>query len=222
MGAFIAPIIAGLSALTGGLSKQKQTSDTNSTSTTTPNYDPATAAFKNLLLGLYTKNLNNLPSQDQFTTAGVKNLTDSSDAAQSGLSDILASRGLSRTTAGGSSAFDTSYKQGQGISNFLTNAPFNYQTAIQPELSGGSAFLSSLPLGTTTTGSSHTVGTGGPSSPVAGAITGGASGLAGYLGQIQAQNSLGNILKSLGQNSSRGGSILGQPNYGSGFGGTFN
>lgn len=223
MGGFVMPIIAGLSGLAGAFGKSKQVSDTTSNSTTTPNYDPATLAFKNHLMDIFSNNLNSLPTQDQFKTAGVKNIQDQSDNAQAGLQDILAAHGLSRTTAGGTSTFDTSYKQGQGISNFLTNAPFNYQTAIAPSLSGASSFLSSLPLGTTTSGSSHTVGTGGPTSPIAGAITGGASGLAGLLGQQQAQTSLGNILKALGQSGggSSGYSAMAPAPY-TGLPGTFN
>lgn len=203
MGGFIAPIITGLSGLAGAFAGQKSSSDTtsNSTSSSTPNYDPNTLAFKNYLMNLYKSNLSNLPTQDQFETAGTKNIQQGADDAQGGLGDILAARGLARTTSGGSSAFDTSYKQGQTLSNFKTNVPFNYNAAIQPSLTNAASFLSSLPIGTTSTtsGTSHTTGIGGePISPLAGFITGSASGLAGVLGQQQAQTSLGNILKSLG------------------------
>lgn len=219
MGAFIMPILAGLSGLAGAFGSKKQVSDTTSNSTTTPNYDPATLAFKNQLMNLFTNNLNNLPTQSQFQTAGLKNIQEQSGNAQSGLEDILAAHGLSRTTAGGTSAFDTSYKEGQGVSNFLTNAPFNYQSAIQPTLSNASGFLSSLPIGTTTNGTSHTVGTGGATSPLAGGIVSGASTLAGFLGQQQAQNSLGNILKTLGQSNGSGTPTMGTNGNSGGAGG---
>lgn len=178
-------LLGGIGGLFG---KSKQTSDTNSTTTTNPNYDPKTAAFRDFLLNSYQNNLSSLPSQNQYQDMGLKNILHSSENVNSGVGDILASRGLSRTTGGGSTAFDTSYKQGGNVSDFLTNSPFTYQQNIAPALSSGAAFLSSLPIGTTQTSNSHTVGTGGPSSPAAGFLSGGAQGLATYLGQQNAFN----------------------------------
>ena len=199
---WIAPVLTGLTGLAGLFGKSKQTSDTNSTTTTTPNYDAQTGGFKDYLMSLYKSNLSNLPTQDQFNIAGLKNILGTSQLANQATDSILASRGLSRTTAGASEGTDAAYRQGSIVSDFLTKSPFNYQAALQPSLSGAASFLSSLPIGTTQTSNSHTVGSGGPSSPLAGLISGGAQGLATYLGQQSSANSFANVLKQLGINNS--------------------
>lgn len=207
MGAFAAPIVAALSGIAGAFGKSKQTSDTTSNSTTTPQYDPASLALKNFLLKAFQDNVNTLPDWNKsYETSGVQNLVNSSTNAAQAAADAIAARGISRTTAGANAIGDQSYQQGRQISSFLNNAPIVEQAQKDSRLAGAGGFLASLPVGSTTSGTSHTVGTGGPSSPLAGFINGGAQGLAGVLGQQYATQSLGNILKGLGLNSNGTGS----------------
>lgn len=202
MSSFVAPIVAGLSALGGLFSAKKSTSNTSSTSTTTPNYDPASLALKNFLLSNYTGAVNNVPNWNKsYETSGLQNLVNSSTQAAQSANDALAARGISRTTAGAQAVGDESYQQGKQISSFLNNAPVVEQQNLLSTLGGAGSFLSSLPVGSTTSGTSSTTGTSNaPTSPLAGLISGGAQGYAGILGQQSAINSLGNILKSLGLN----------------------
>lgn len=210
MGAFAAPIVAALSGLAGAFGKSKQTSDTTSNSTTTPQYDPASLALKNFLLKAFQDNVSTLPDWNKsYETSGVQNLVNSSTNAAQAAADAIAARGISRTTAGANAIGDQSYQQGRQISSFLNNAPIVEQAQKDSRLTGAGGFLASLPVGSTTSGTSHTVGTGGPSSPIAGFINGGAQGLAGVLGQQYATQSLGNILKGLGLKSNGTGSPTG-------------
>lgn len=202
---FIGPLLGGL--LSGGLSAigglfggQKSTQD--STTTTSPNYDPASLALKNFLLSNYQGAVNNIPNFNKaYETSGVKNIFDSTGSAAQQAQDILSSRGIDRTTAGAGSLVDTSQQRGKQVSNFLNQAPIQEQSNLLSTLGGAGSFLASLPVGSTST--SHTTGTGGaPLSPVAGALSGGAQGLAAALGQQTASNNLANILKTLGGGAS--------------------
>jgi hypothetical protein len=204
--AWIGPLLAGLTGLGGLFGKQKQESTT--TGSSTPNYDPQQLAFRNFLMDQFKGSVTGLPTQDQYTTAGLKNLGDTSAMAGSRLEDILASRGLGRTTAGASSAFDNTSRNAKNFSDFLTSSPFNYANYRQPFLQAAGGFSSSLPVGSNTT--QRTIGTGGPSSPAAGFFGGATQGLAGYLGQENATNNFMKALKSAG---------LGTPSGGGGGGG---
>jgi hypothetical protein len=198
MGGFAPLALTGLSALAGLFGSKKQTSTTNSDSTTTPEYDPQTLALKNLLTNQYSSTINTLPAWNtSYETGGLKSIVDSSANAAQAARDALAARGIARTTAGANSVADQSYQQGKNISSFLTNAPIVEDTHRDTELGGAAGFLSSLPIATHTVGNSTTEGTAGPTSPLAGFASGGAEGLAGWLGQYTAQKNLGNILKSL-------------------------
>lgn len=207
MGSFVAPIVAALSGISGLFGKSKQTSDTTSSSTTTPQYDPAAASLRNFLLSQFQGNVSSLPEWNRsYETGGLQNLVNSSVNSAQAAQDALSARGISRTTAGAQAVGDQSFQQGRQISSFLNNAPIVEQAQKDSRLAGAGSFLASLPVGSSTTGTSHTTGTGGPSSPLAGFVQGGAQGLAGILGQQYASNSLGNILKSLGLNSNGTGS----------------
>lgn len=199
MATFAVPLIlSALGGLGGLFGKSKQVSDTTSDSSTTPNYDPASLALKNFLLQSYQQNVQGLPQFNKaYETSGIQNILNSSQQASQAANDALASRGIARTTAGAQAIGDQSYQQGRSISSFLNNAPIVEQANTREALGGAGSFLSSLPVGSTTHGTSHTVGTGGPSSPVAGFLGGAAQGAAGSLGQYYANNSLANILKSL-------------------------
>lgn len=193
-----AAIMTGLSLLSGlggAFGKQKQVSDT--TNTTTPNYDPASLAFKNFLLQKFTDLSAGQPAWNKaYEASGLQNILRSAQVSGTAANDILAARGLNRTTAGANSIMDQSQQQGRSVSGFLNQAPIVEQQQNLNNLNAGGSFLSSLPVGSTNI--SHTVGTGGPSSPVTGFIGGGAQGLAAALGQKTANDSFAKILKNAG------------------------
>lgn len=200
MSAWVGAALTGLSALSG-LIPHKQVSTTNTDQTTTPTYDPATATFRDKLLRLFSENLDG----DQgfgaaLKTGGLTNIRDTAGLADTNVGNLLTSRGINRTTAGGSALTDSNYRSAHDVSTYLNQLPIILDQRKQALLSGAGSFLSSLPTGSHTTGTSRTEGTvpGG----FAGAVQGGTQGLAGYLGQLSAQQ---NWLKVLGKAGGGGG-----------------
>lgn len=197
---WIGPVVAGLSGLGGlfGGSKVKSSSTTDTSST--PNYDPQTLAFKNYLESAFQQQTSPEALQqfgDAYTTAGTHNIQRNAGLASNSLTDILSSRGIGRTTAGAATLADNSYRAGGDISSFLNNAPLLLDQRKQALLTGAGGFLSSLPVGTNTHSTMSGVNVSGPTSPAAGFIGGASQGLASWLGQLNAQQSFANILKSL-------------------------
>lgn len=199
MAGFILPAITGLSALAGVFGGSKSTSQ--STTTTNPNFTPQEQALISLLNGNYTSLINGAPQWNKaYETTGTQNITNAAIQASQAANDALAARGISRTTAGAGAVANTSYQEGQNLSNFLNQAPIVEQNQLSTNLGNAASFEASLPVGTTS--NSNTTGTGSqPINPVSGFITGGSQGLAAALGQQSAATSLGNILKNLGLNN---------------------
>lgn len=193
----IGAALSGLSAL-AGLFPKKQVSTTNSTVSSNPNYDPQSAQFKDFLMSMFKGRIdNNEEFESGYKSSGLNNILDTTKRSSDSLGDILTSRGLSRTGAGASAAVDNSYRGAKDISSFLNSLPMLFDERRRDNLNAGAGFFSSLPVGTTTTTNSRTEGSA-PTSPLGGAIIGGSSGLASYLGQISANNQLKNILKTIG------------------------
>jgi len=194
-------LIGGLLSALGGLGgafAKPQTSDTTSNSSTTPQYDPQNLALRNQLLQLYadrTSGKGATDFQNSYTLGGLNNLRRTAGVNQQAVSDMLTARGIGRTTAGGSALADTSYRTGSGFADFLNNIPMIMDQRQAANLSAAGGYQASLPVGSNTTGTSHTVGlTGGG---IGGAIQGVASTAAGYMGAVQAQNSFDKILKGM-------------------------
>lgn len=190
--------LTGLGAL-GGLFPRKQISDTTSSSTTTPNYDPQNLALRNQLLDLYQKRTSGEGAaafQNSYTMGGLSNLRRTAATNQQSVSDMLTARGIGRTTAGGSALADTSYRSGGDFASFLNNIPMIMDQRQAANLAAAGGYQASLPVGSTTSGSSHTVGS--VSGGIPGALYGGSSALGGYLGAISAQQAFANALKGVG------------------------
>lgn len=199
MSAWVGAALTGASLLSG-LFGQKQKSTTTSDQTTNPVYDSATQNFRDKLLSMFGSNLdNNSEFGNNYRTQGLANIKNLAPSLNNSIGDILTSRGLGRTTAGGSALTDTAYRSGHDISSFLNNLPLILDQRKQALLSGAGNFLSSLPTGTHTTSSSTTIG----STPggFSGAVQGGSQGLATYLGQLSAQQNWAKVLKAMGSNS---------------------
>lgn len=199
MGAFVAPIVAGLGAITGLFGGNKSTS--NSTTTTTPNFTPAQQQLIASLMQGYQGSISGLPAWNKaYETTGTQNILRGSVQSAQAAQDALAARGISRTTAGAQAINDQSQNEGLNLSNFLNNAPIVEQQNLLNTLGGASGFEASLPVGSTS--SSNTTATGNaPVSPVAGFLGGGATTLAGLLGQQSASANLAKVLKAAGISS---------------------
>lgn len=205
--------LSGLSALQGLFSKPKPAvSDTSSSSTTQPLYDAKSGFFKDYLMNLYGGRLrNNDEFESGYKTNGLFNLQDAARRSHDSVDSILTSRGLGRTGAGGNALADNSYKAGNSIASFLNGLPQIFDQRREQNLNDAGGFFSSLPTGSTTNSTSHTVGQPSGPSAISGLVGGGASGFATYLGQLAANQQLGNILKTMGTASPSGSKQLPMP-----------
>lgn len=203
MAGFVAPIVAGLGALTGLF--QGNSFSNNTTSSSNPTFTPGESSLRDFLLNSYQNQIANAPNFNQaYETSGASNILQNALRSTQNANDVLASRGIARTTAGGQALNDQSQQQGVQLANFLNQAPIVEQQNLTGLEQGAGGFLSSLPIGTTSTSNSSGYGNA-PVSPLAGIVGGGSTALAGILGQLNSQQSLQKILASLNPASANGG-----------------
>lgn len=187
--------LTGLGALSGLFGK-KQTSDTSYSQSSMPSYDPTNLSFRDFLIGQYRNNLENQGNFEQaYTTGGLRNIGRTNASAASALGDLYTSRGIGGTAAAAGTG-NLAFANANRTADFLNNIPIIMDQLKQAKLGAAAGYQASLPVGTTSSGTSHTVGSvPGGFGP---AIQGGASGLAGFLGQYAAQKQFGDILKTIG------------------------
>lgn len=196
MGAFVAPIIAGLGALTGLFGGPQAFSNTTN-STTTPNLTGPQSDLINSLFSNYQGQINNVPAWNQaYVNNGTNNILKNALASAQNANDITSQRGIARTTAGAQALNDQSQQQGSQLSTFLNQAPIAEQSNLTSLLNNAGSFAATVPTGSSTSSTSSGYGNA-PANPIGGAVTGGATALAGILGQQSAQSSLNSILKGL-------------------------
>lgn len=207
---WIGPVLTGVSALAGLFGGKKQQNATVD-KTVNPVYDDKQLSMRNYLMDAFTNNLQNDQGfGDAYKTTGLSNIANTYARSSNAVGDILSSRGIGRTTAGANALTDTTYRAGGAISNFLNNLPIVLDQRRQGLLQNAGNFFSSLPTGSHTTGYDNTSQTTGGGA--SGLIGGGASGLAAWLGALQAQNTLGKLLK--GSGIQLPGSTPSAPSYG--------
>lgn len=188
MGAWTGALLSALSAAGGAFGGSKQTQ------TTTPLYDPTVTPFRNKLLNLWNSYVSGTPAFDAaYRRAGENSIVSNANNVSNSISDLLTSRGLGRTSAGVGTLRDTLYNMGSDLANFRNKATLDLDTRKQQLLSGAGGFVSSIPLG------SETTSEGGPVSPLYGAISGGAQGIATWLGQKSANDNFMKTLKAMGK-----------------------
>lgn len=194
--------LTGLSALSGLFGK-KQTSDTSYNQTTTPTYDPTNQAFRDFLIGQFTKNVKDMPGYEQaYTTGGLRNINMGVNRSNQAIQDILSSRGLGRTTAGAGILGEGAVSGAGQTASFLNNIPIVMDQLKQQRLAAAGGYQASLPVGQTQLGSSHTVGNvPGGFGP---AISAGAGNAAGYLGNWAANRDYNDTLKTIFANPRNG------------------
>jgi hypothetical protein len=188
MGGWVGPVLTGLGALSGALNK-------NPVTTTTPQYDPTNQAFRDYLisaLGQQTNPANEATFGNAYKLGGVLNFRNASMGTNNSLQTALAMRGLGRTTAGVNTVGDTGYRAGSSIADFLNQAVMNLANRHTQNLQSAADYQKSIPVG------SRTVGTNPAGTGFTGALQGGVSTAAGYLGQMSAQSNFTKALKAAG------------------------
>jgi hypothetical protein len=184
-----------LGGLGGALGNRAQTSNQTSTThgvqnvdnLTRPEYDPKSQLLRDHLINAY---MSNLEGNDDFfsgyTNQGLSNINASTDAATRQIQNVLANRGIQGPMAGAGLSAPLLASMGQK-SNLLNSIPMLQDQRRQSILKDTSGFLSSLPIGQHTTGTttsdSTTKGTQTtPSNMLAGMFQGAGSTLAGLYG----------------------------------------
>jgi len=202
MPAWLLPLaISGVSALSGLLANRKkeaeQKSTTNQTTTTDidqlsmPEYDEQTKMMRDTLMQQYLGRLNQ--NEDFFSgyrTEGLNTLNQGSDAANRAIENVLASRGLSGTSAGITSSIQNQLNRVNQQNSFLNEIPLLQDKRFSDLLSGASGFFSQIPKGTRMTGrntsnstATSTGTTTQPSNMLGGAFGGLANSLFGLYGE---------------------------------------
>lgn len=201
--AFIPALISGVAGIAGGLFGKPQTTTTNQNSNTNtsqqqsasslPNYDPLQLQMRNYLLGQFYQQtnpnaINSLVSN--YVGTGTNNINQNANSQQQNLSAYLGAQGLGYSPAA-ASAYESADAGRVGQINTLQNsAPQLAANLQQSRLTSFAGYLSGLPVGTSSTGSSSgsssTNGTStqtGPNNSLAAGLSAGASTLAGLYGQ---------------------------------------
>jgi len=192
--------ISGISALAGLFGNRKSTaqqqqvqkteSDTRNVTDmnrlTMPEYDEQTLAMRNNLMQRYIGQLDD--TQDYFggyRNQGLNTINQGSDAANRAIENVLASRGLSGTSAGITSSIQNQLNRLNQQNTFLNEIPQLQDRRQREVLEAAGGFFSGLPVGQRTTG--QDVQTGHTSSTTTGTGT-----------QTQPGNMVGGLLGSLG------------------------
>lgn len=157
--------ISGISALGGLFSNRPKTTTetsrgTTSTSgttsevggtTTTPNLDPATADYLNLIRNRYIQSLNQDVDLSGYEAGGVQNINRASGLRSQALNSILAARGLNYSPMGAAANAGLESARVSDVVGFQNQIPLLRNQLMQEKLNNAAAFFSRIPIGQTST-----------------------------------------------------------------------
>lgn len=223
--AAILPIISGLAGLFGG-GKQQQTSGSQTSSgtqnvsggsqsqqfgQTTPNLSPIQQRLAELFSSKSIDFANQAPDLTGYTQGGIEAINNANAGSQAATRNMLAARGLAYSPAYATTATMGDQNRSNQISQFLAQIPLLQRQLQQQGISGLEQAFSTVPVGTTSTGSGSTTGNQTTTSngqtnqvgtvsgnPLAGLFSGLGAGLGAPSSQGNIENNLGDILASLG------------------------
>jgi hypothetical protein len=184
--------ISGISALAGLLGNKKKTTQQTSTSTedlsssNMPQYDSQQQIMRSLLMNQFLGRTED--SNDYFggyQRQGINNINTQSGLNDEAIQNILASRGLGRTSAGASSLISNQLNRGSNISGFMNSIPQMRDARNRQNMLDASSFFGQLPVGQSVTGHNTRTTTGtatDPGNPWGGAVGSLATTLGGLYG----------------------------------------
>lgn len=206
MASFVLPIVSGLAGLFGGLSPQKMTQTTNSTSSgtqsssgsssTTPQLSDLQQLLSSIMgpaaVNQYQQGTNLTP----YVNSGLQNINNTTNSASGQIANTLAARGLSNSPYAATAMTQPQLMAQQEQSSLLNSVPLLQQQLNTQNIGTMESAFSALPTGTSTSGTSNTSTTGTQNgttttvapgnilSAIAGALGGGAAGgiLSGLFG----------------------------------------
>lgn len=180
MAALAVPLLtSGISALAGLFSKPSKSttnSSENTSSTTGYNYTPQQQDMIDQLTQNYNSRLNGPEDLSGYGATGLQNINQASNNAKTMSNNILASRGLAGSPLAAFSNIAANASQGAQQSSLENSLPLIQRQDQLQSLQGIQNLFSSMPKGSTTTGSASGTST------TTGASGGGAGGLLGGLG----------------------------------------
>lgn len=197
------PIMLGLSALSGlggifGNKKQEQTStfsknsQSDTTGSTTPQYDPANLAMRDTLLDYYRRSLDQDPDLSGYKAQGIAGIQQAGNARTMAIKNSLASRGLSYSPIAAVAPAMSENSRIGDISSFVNQVPLLAENLRAQRLQAAGSYQSSLPVGQTNVSetksgeSGKSTGTQ-PGNMVGGGLTSAATTLAGLYGKSLGQ-----------------------------------
>lgn len=156
--------ISGISALSGLLANRKKQAEQTSTQTTdttsAPQYDDKALYMRNMLMDQYLDRMRfNEDMFQGYSNEGLRQINQGNDITSRALENILASRGLSNTSAGVSSQVQNQINRGNQQASFLNSIPLLRDQRQQQNILGAGQFFSSLPYATHQTGTQRSTGT---------------------------------------------------------------
>jgi hypothetical protein len=161
-----------------------------------PTYDPLQLAMRNFLLNqFYTRANSGVGDQvNAYINQGVGNINNTSNTSEQAIKNLLASRGLSYSGAASTPLANAETQRISDVTNLRNQAPLLQDQLKRQNLTDFGSFLSGLPVGSTsagtsyqnTQGSQHTDQTGTVTDPgniLGGAVSGAGSALAYLYGK---------------------------------------
>lgn len=151
--------ISGISALAGMFgnrakkleSESSSTSSFNRSGTSMPTYDEKTRQMRDQLMHAYLDPLGYDPDLSGYQAEGVGEINRGSDLMDRSIENMLASRGLSGTSAGATSRIMNYLNRGNQLSSFINSIPMLAEDRRRQNLQMAGQFFSQLPYGQTTT-----------------------------------------------------------------------
>ena len=194
--------ISGISALGGLLSNRKKTLETtqdfkstdNIDSTNMPTYDPQQQIMRSLLMNQF---LGRTEDDSDFFRGyqreGIGNINQQANLNDESIQNLLANRGLGRTSAGASALIGNQLNRGRQISSLNNQIPLMADARRRQNLMDASGFFGQLPVGQHVTGMNTRVGSSKGTQTDPGNPMGGLFGnLAGTLSGLYGMGAFGN------------------------------
>lgn len=182
---FIPALLAGVSALGGALGNRKQTAQqttnqtTNSSNTTNPVYGDVELDVRNNILRQLLSATEDVPDfTERLGTAGIQAINANDAVRRRMQQNLITSRGLGRTSAGVNAIAGGDQNRQNQIVQLMSQLPLQQEQIRSNRLNDLSRFFATLPVGTSSTGTSTTTGTGTSTTPgnmAAGALQSGGS-----------------------------------------------
>lgn len=141
-----------LTSLLNTFNQQHGSSDVTTSSTSNPNLSPEALALQKQLAAQYGKQVDQTTNLEPYRSNQAEQINRGSEMQGRNVDSILASRGLATSPVAATSAINVENNRGSQINQLNQSIPLLQQQLHNQALQGASSFYSTIPHGTTTTG----------------------------------------------------------------------